>query len=182
VVNRIAGLVLLFVATLSLQAQPAAEYRIKAAFLFNFTQFVEWPAAAFANADAPFVLCIAGTDPFGSALDDLVAGESAGAHRIVVRRLRDAADVSPCHLLFVSRSLQKDAKEILHRVAASTSVLTVSDIDRFVAQGGVIGLIVDEKRIRFEVGVRAAQQQRLKLSSQLLSLGRIVDLGSAEQG
>lgn len=175
------ALLLLLAATATHAAQQAAEYRVKAAFVFNFTQFVEWPATAFANADAPFVLCIAGSDPFGKTLDDIVSGESVGTHRIVVKRMRDAGEIQACHLLFVSRSLEPDTTEILKRVGGMTSLLAVSDIDRFVARGGAIGLVVDDKRIRFEVGLPAAKRQQLKLSSQLLQLGRVIDDASREQ-
>lgn len=159
--------------TSAANAAVPAEYQVKAAFLFNFTQFVEWPAGAFASADAPFVICIVGDDPFGQALDQIVEGEAVGRHRIVVRRVSDALNLPACHLVFLSRSLQKNVDAVLDRVGTDASVLTVSDIEKFVARGGAIGLFLDRNHVRFEIGVKAAESQHLKLSSQLLSLGRI---------
>ncbi|HEX2831470.1 MAG TPA: YfiR family protein [Thermoanaerobaculia bacterium] len=162
-------------------AAVPAEYQLKAAFVFNFTQFVEWPSTAFSTADAPFVICIAGDDPFGQALDQIVEGEAVGRHRIVVHRVSDALNLPPCHLVFLSRSAQKNLDAVLDRISPGASVLTVSDIERFVARGGAIGLFLDRNHVRFEIGVKAAENQRLKLSSQLLSLGRIAQPETRER-
>lgn len=159
--------------TLSAQVASLAEYRIKAVFLFNFVQFVEWPVSAFANERAPLVLCIAGDDPFGETLDQTIAGESIGKHSLVVRRARSPKGLDTCHLLFVSKSEQARLGEVLQALGSAAPVLTVSDIDGFVARGGTIGFFLERNRVRFEISPSRAQHRGLKLSSQLLGLGRI---------
>ena len=160
--------------SVALHAQPASsEYRIKAVFLFNFVQFVEWPPDAFASSTAPIVICVVGADPFGEALDQTVEGESIDNRRLVVRRMERSDGAETCHLLFVSRSEQARLGQILHAIGPSSSVLTVSDIDGFVGRGGAIGFFFDRQRIRFEISPSQMQRRRLKVSSQLLSLGRI---------
>ncbi|HEV7765907.1 MAG TPA: YfiR family protein [Thermoanaerobaculia bacterium] len=157
--------------TLSAQTVADAEYRIKAVFLFNFVQFVEWPPNAFANENAPLALCVLGTDPFGESLDQVVAGESVQNRRLVVRR-PNITEIDDCHLLFVSKSEQPRLGEVLQHVG-SAPVLTVSDIDGFVTRGGTIGFYLDRKRVRFEISPSRAQTRGLKMSSQLLGLGKI---------
>jgi hypothetical protein len=158
----------------SARSAPTAEYRVKAAFLLNFTHFVEWPADAFAGRDAPLVICVIGVDPFGEALDQIIEGESTDHRRIIVRRSNSAAHSQTCHLVFISRSEGQRIDEVLDAIGSSAPVLTVSDIDRFVRHGGTIGFLLDRNRVRFEIGLNTAQRRRLKLRSQLLSLGRIV--------
>jgi len=161
--------------TIPLLARPATppEYRIKAVFLFNFLQFVEWPANAFASSTAPIAICILGDDPFGEALDQTVAGESIANRALVVRRAGRSENLDTCHLLFISRSERPHLGEVLRAVGNSAPVLTVSDIEGFVARGGTIGFFLERKRVRFEINPSHAQRRGLKLSSQLLGLGRI---------
>lgn len=154
---------------------PSVEYRIKAVFLFNFVQFVEWPESAFADADAPLVLCVLGKDPFGETLDQTIAGESSQNHKLVVRRPTGIIDLDSCHLLFVSRSEAGRLDEVLPALGRSAPVLAVSDIDGFVALGGTIGFYLDRNRVRFEISPSHAQRHGLKVSSQLLGLGRILE-------
>jgi hypothetical protein len=164
----------------SAQPAPSAEYRIKAAFLFNFVQFVEWPESAFPNERAPLVICVAGTDPFGNALDQVIEGESVGKRRLIVRRTGNPEGLDTCHLLFVSRSEKARLGKVLDAVGSSTPVLTVSDIDGFVVRGGAIGLFLEHHRVRFEINPSNAQRRGLKLSSQLLDLGRIRESGPGD--
>ncbi len=159
--------------TLSAQVASLGEYRIKAVFLFNFVQFVEWPVSAFANERAPLVICVVGDDPFGNTLDQTIEGESIEQHKLVVRRARHPERLESCHLLFVSRSEQARLGEILRGLGSAAPVLTVSDIDGFVARGGTIGFFLERNRVRFEISPAHAQHRGLKLSSQLLGLGRI---------
>lgn len=159
------------------QITPSAEYRLKAAFLFNFVQFVEWPSSAFADDRAPLVICVVGSDPFGDALDQTVEGESVDGRRIVARRAGDRESLDACHLLFVSRSEQTRLPTVLQSMGSAAPVLTVSDIDGFVGEGGTIGFFLDRKRIRFEISPSQAHRRGLKLSSQLLGLGRVREAG-----
>jgi hypothetical protein len=156
------------------QPAPAEEYRVKAAFLLNFTHFVEWPPGTFASPDAPLELCVIGTDPFGQTLEQTVEGESVDERGIVVRRPRTAADAQGCHVTFISRSEEDRVEEDLRAIGSGAPMLLVSDVDLFASRGGTIGFFLDRSRVRFEIGLGTARRRGLKLSSQLLSLGRIV--------
>ena len=153
--------------------QSASEYATKAAFVYSFAKFVEWPSGAFAGPEAQVVIGIVGKDPFGRGIDDVVRGQTAGGRNVVIRRL-DAANARDCHILFISASERRHLDAIIGALAA-TSILTVSDLDDFAASGGMIGLREDEGRIRIDINLDAAQRAGLKVSSKLISAGRIVD-------
>jgi hypothetical protein len=177
---RHAGLWLLAACALLLLAPRAAcaeatakEYQVKAAFLFNFARFAEWPATAFADDTAPIRIGILGDDPFGAALDDTVRDEVVRGRKLEVRRARQAKDLADCQLVFVSRSEQERQAEILAALG-QRPVLTVSDIEHFAGHGGVIGFYLEGNKVRFEIDPANAQRQQVKLSAQLLRLGRIV--------
>src|SRR5690606_29576187 len=159
--------------SLDARTAPSREYQIKAVFLFNFLQFVEWPETAFADPASPGRIGVLRDDPFGQALDDAVRGEPIGGRPLVVRRSRNVEDLQDCHLLFLSRSETRRADEILARLDRRP-VLTVSEIDGFARHGGVIAFYPDGKKVRFEINSDAARRQSLRISSQLLDLGRIV--------
>lgn len=162
--------------TLSAVCWPAAapsEYQVKAVFLFNFGQFVEWPSTAFGTPQAPFVICILGEDPFGSTLDDVVRGESVGAHSLVVRRFRDANDITTCNILFISRAEQHKLGDALSAVRGQ-SVLTVTDIDGAEKQGAIIVLFNDRNRIRMRINLAAAKASHLVISSKLLRPAEVI--------
>lgn len=148
------------------------EYQVKAAYLFNFAKFVEWPAAAFRSTDAPLALCVAGRDPFGSALA-AYEGRLVQGREVRVRRGVAAGDVRSCNILFVSDSEERRLPPILAQTAGFP-VLTVSDLDGFVDAGGVIGLVEADSRVQFEVNLASAARAQLKLSTQLLRLARRV--------
>jgi hypothetical protein len=165
-------------ALLSFGARPACgesrEYQIKAAFLVNFMQFVTWPSNAFTNAAAPFCIGVLGEDPFGAALDQTVQGETVDHHKIMIQRARRIEDCKDCQMIFVSRSEEKNLPVILAKLD-SGPVLTVSETRNFARQGGIINFYLDEKKIRFEINPAVAQRANLKISAQLLSLGKIVE-------
>ncbi len=156
------------------QSDVSKEYQIKAAFLFNFVQFVKWPETSFASADAPFSIGVLGDDPFGSILDGTVQGEAIGNHRLTVVRSQRIEDLKACQLIFVSRSEEDHVGEILAQLG-SRPILTVSDLDGFAGQGGDIDLYLSGGKVRFEINPQPARQCGLKISSQLLSLGKIVE-------
>ena len=149
------------------------EYQIKAAFLYNFVQFVKWPATAFSRSDAPFNIGILGDDPFGPALDDTVQGDSIDGHRLTIMRSPRVEELKDCQMIFVSRSEESHAGEILAQLG-SRPILTVSEAENFARQGGDIDFYISEGKVRFEINPRAAAQCGLKISSQLLALGKIV--------
>lgn len=158
---------------------PAGEYEVKAAFLVKFAEFVRWPAAAFADESAPFVLCVAGEDPFGAAFDSFTQGKVAG--RSLAVRPVDATAPLPksCHLLFIAGSEAPRLAGILGALGR-TPVLTVSDLGDFAAAGGMIQLFFAGGKIRFEISQEAAESAGLKVDARLLKLsspGRRVDPG-----
>jgi hypothetical protein len=154
------------------EAPQAPEYRIKAAFLYNFTLYTEWPPNAFERADSPILLAVAGEDPFGLQLDSAVRGKTVQGRSIEVRRYERAADVPPCHLVFLSDSQARNLPQLLRRLEASP-LLTVGETEDFIRAGGVIRFFVEENKVRFEVNVDAALRAHVKFSSKLLSLARI---------
>jgi hypothetical protein len=158
-------------------AAGSKEYQIKAAFLFNFAQFVEWPSSAFASPNSPFRIGILGEDPFGGVLRDMVRGESVRSRRLTVQQSNNVEDLRGCQLMFVSRSERGRVAEILSALDQE-KVLIVSDIEGFARRGGAIYLYLEGGKVRFEINPGSARRRNLKVSSQLLGLGRIVE-GSA---
>ena len=157
-------------------AAPAKEYQVKAAFLFNFAQFVEWPKTAFSRPEDPFVIGVLGPDPFGSYLEDVAHGEKVGGRKIVVKRYGKAADAFGSQILWVAG---KDMATMMQDLAVlrNKPVLTVGDADGFAVEGGVIRLVMKQNKIRFRINVEAAQASGLSISAKLLSLADIVAPG-----
>jgi hypothetical protein len=155
-------------------AQTAAgEYDIKAAFLYNFAKFVEWPPDAFDAPGSPMTLCIVGKDPFGDTLDTLVRGETLQGRRMTVHRTRDLLEIRDCHIVFLSQGERSRQSEVLATVRGAR-ILTVGESDGFLADGGIIRFVLHANRVRFEVNLASAERNGLKISSQLLRLARSV--------
>jgi len=148
------------------------EYLIKAAFLYNFIKFVDWPSESFKNGAAPINLCVLGDDPFGEALDTL-RNKRVKGRRLVIKRVRRVEQIEGAHLLFISTSEKGRVKEILKSLA-DAPVLTISEMEGFGQNGGIINFITIDNKIQFEINSEKAQQHKLKISSQLLKLARIV--------
>ncbi len=153
-------------------ADETVEYQVKAAFLLNFAKFVEWPAGAFPTADSPIAICVLGKDPFGRALDEVVQGETVNARRLVVQRINQAPAPRMCNVLFVGGG-EKDVPKLLDSLGRQ--VLTVGEGDKFLRDGGMIALVIDNRRVRFDVNQMAAVNAGLTLSSRLLSVARSVE-------
>jgi hypothetical protein len=147
------------------------EYRVKAAFVYNFAKFVEWPQAV-GYGGKPFVIGVLGRDPFGRILDDTVNGKTVRGRTLVIQRLSSWAQAHECDLLFVSGSENKRLPESLRGIGRG--VLVVGDSPDFVLSGGMIGLINEDSKVRFEINELAAERAGLKISSQLLKLARRV--------
>jgi hypothetical protein len=158
------------------QSQASPEYQLKAVFLFNFAQFVEWPASAFAGPDAPVVIGILGEDPFGSYLDETVRGEKVNDRPLVVRRFRSVEEITTCHILFISGRDKERFRDILDHLRGR-SILTVSDGEGFATMGGMVRFVTDKNRIRFRINLEAAKAADLTLSSKLLRAAQIVGSG-----
>lgn len=157
-------------------AAQTPEYQLKAVFLFNFTQFVEWPATAFESAESPIVIGVLGTDPFGAYLDETVRGETVNGRPLVVRRYAGLEKPDACHVLFVSRSEASRVKQVLGSTAGR-SILTVSDLEEFTGNGGVIRFVTMNNKIRLRINLEAARSAGLVISSKLLRPADIVGPG-----
>lgn len=151
-------------------AEALLEYQVKAVCVLNAARFVTWPPAAFSNPSSPLVIGVLGDNPFGSALQDVVVGETIHERRIVIRRitLEEAASVQ---VLFISNSQRDHLDEIL-RALGNASVLTISEIDRFTQNGGMLGLALNRGKIRFDANAEAIARAQLKIDSQFLLLTR----------
>jgi hypothetical protein len=146
---------------------PVDEYRVKAAVLYNLARFVSWPPERFENSSAPLSICVLGTDPFGSRLDDVVRGHRVGERGIVIQRIND---VGPgCHVLFVSSSEQRRLPLLMGRLRGS-GALTVAEFADFTQLGGMVGLITSGDQIRFDINLAATSAEQLKISARLLAL------------
>jgi uncharacterized protein DUF4154 len=157
-------------------ARGESEYDVKAAYLFKFTKFVEWPPTAFASAEAPFVIGIVGRDPFGGGLDRLIEGNTTDARRLEVRHVSagDAAGLRGCQMIFVGASEERRLANILSALQGRP-VLVVGESEGFASAGGMLGFALRESRMGIEINSAAARQARLKISSQLLNLAKLVN-------
>jgi len=169
----------LLIASVAVAAPAPSEYQVKAVFLFNFTQFVDWPAQSFSDARAPFVIGVLGRDPFGSALDEAVRGESVNGRPLVVERYRSVTELKPCQILFIDRSAGIDANERLESIRHQ-GTLTVSDSDAPRLPGVIIRFLSEGKKIRLRINVNSARDAGLTISSKLLRPAEVV--GSTGSG
>jgi len=150
------------------QSGATLEYEVKAAFLLNFTKFIEWPTAELGTAGSPIPICILGDDPFGATLDQIVEGETVQGRNLVVQRVRGAVPQS-CRVVYISGSI-KDARPALS--SFSRGVLTIGEGENFIRQGGMIGFVIENQRVRFDINHRVAEMNGLKVSSRLLRVAR----------
>jgi hypothetical protein len=172
---RILGLMLLAGAALCAQASVPGfdEYQVKAAFLYNFAKFVEWPPGTFASSTEPIGICIAGMNPFGSALDAMVRGKKIGERAFAVRQIPDVPQAKACQILFMGSAEWKRVRPLLDALKGA-AILTVGETDDFTAAGGMIAFQLAGTRVRIQIDLETAEHSRLKISSKLLSLADIV--------
>jgi hypothetical protein len=156
------------------QSGAPTEYQVKAAFLFNFTKFVEWPATAFADPRAPIVLGVLGEDPFGRSLNLIVDGQFVRGRGITIRNYHFGDDLRGCQVLYVSASEQARTAQILGGLQRA-SMLTVSDMPNFAGEGGVVQFYMEEDRVRFVVNVDAAARANLRVSAKLLAVAHVIN-------
>jgi hypothetical protein len=155
------------------------EYEIKAAYLYNFARFVQWTASANSFEAGSFELCVLGKDPFGPALHNTIAGESIGGKYVVAKGVSSPRDAGDCREVFISSSEDSQLAEILPALNEGRA-LTVSDMPEFAQRGGMIGLVSENNRVRFEVNLTAAGRAGLSFSSQLLKVATKV-IGAPER-
>lgn len=150
------------------------EYAIKAAFLYNFARYVEWPAEM-ADSKEPFVIGLLEPEPFGAIIDKISSTKNLAGRPIRIERFKGMADYRPCHILFVAAGVAAEQKAAALRETKDKSVLLVGEEPGFAAQGAVVNFFSEENRIRFEINVKVAKQRRLQISSKLLTLGKVVE-------
>ena len=148
------------------------EYQIKAAFVYNFMKFVDWPAAALPETSDTINVCVMGDEVFAAGFDTL-KDKTVKDKKLAVRRVEQAKDAAACHVLFIGSSEEKRTPQVLQTLQGA-SVLTVGEMDRFPQIGGIINFFIERNKLRFEINVNSAERARLKLGSQLLSLARVV--------
>lgn len=161
---------LLTVSSIYVSAQPrppAAEHEVKAAYLYQFGRYVEWPSEE--PAGSSFVICVLGKDPFGVALNEIVNGKIISGHPVATKRIFRPSEVQDCRILFVSSSEDDRLRAILRALEGRT-VLTVGEGTQFTEQGGMVGFVSADRKVRFVVNLAAAEAEQLKLSSELLRL------------
>lgn len=163
---------------LSRQNSASTEYQVKAAFLYHFAQFVDWPAEAFKDANSPITYCTIGEDPFQGALDASLDGKTLGPRRLRVQHLKRPGGLDGCQVLFIGN---EEKTSIANKLASleEKPVLTVGESEHFAEDGGMIGFCLEDNKVRFEINLAAAEHAKLKISARLLTLARKV-IGSTK--
>jgi hypothetical protein len=157
----------------SAQAKPSSEYQVKAAFLFHFAQFVDWPSEVFKDANTPLTYCTAGGDPFRGALDASLNGKVIDGRPVRVLHFRQAQEIQGCQVLYIGTQEKKVISAALAELKG-TSVLTVGESEDFVQAGGMIGFFLEDNKVRFEINLNATERAKLKISARLLALAKTV--------
>jgi hypothetical protein len=153
----------------------SSEYLIKAGFIYNFANLMQWPANAFSKTDSPIVIGVLGADTFGGTLDQVLGGKKVNGRSFIVKHLKWGMDLKDCNIVFVSSSETVHLEEIFLLVKG-LPILTIGESPNFARRGGIINFIVVDDKIRFEVNVEAAKQVDISISSRLLALAKIVPL------
>jgi YfiR/HmsC-like len=151
----------------------AEEYQVKAAFMFHFAQFVEWPSGAFKDTNDPLTYCTVGEDPFQGALEQSLNGKLIGTRRARILHLKQARQFQDCQVVFIGTTERKEISTILAALKGAP-ILTVGDQADFVKDGGMIGFCLEDKKIRFEINLDAASDANLRISARLLALAKAV--------
>lgn len=163
----------LMLATPRVRAEaPPREHQVKAAFIYNFVQFTQWPAKGFEKSDSPIVIGVMGQTLVKDALAQLIKDKTVQGRPLQLKALENAASTQGCHVLFVGSEHRGQLVEILEK-AAHQGMLTVGDVEPFTRAGGMIRLFLEEKKVRFEIRPKMAERAGLKISSKLLKLARI---------
>jgi YfiR/HmsC-like len=162
------------------QSQTLSEAQIKTGFLFNFTKFVEWPPEAFTDSEAPIELGVLGDNPVTELLTETAAGKTVNGRAVIVHRFKEGQDPRICQILFVSSSQENHVLQILERVKG-LPILTVSETNGFAQSGGMINFFIEGNKVRLEINLSAAARARLKISSKVIAVARLVS-GEAPRG
>lgn len=170
-VTRLAAALCLALAVPTAAQGPTLEYQVKAAYIYNFTKYVEWPSGALGTG--PLTICIAGRNPFGVALDDIVRDERIDNRPVAVHVILEPDPA--CHVVFVPDGAATPA---YLRAAQGRPVLTIGEMPGFIAMGGIVNFVRDRDNVRFEINPEAAERANLRISSRVMRLARPPDRGS----
>ena len=178
-IQRYLILCLLLCRALSLPSQPSTtpEYQLKAVFLYNFTQFVDWPNGTFASDGSPMVIGILGKDPFGSYLQETISGEKVNGHPLVIEHYNTVEEIKDCHILFINLPDAKKTEKAITELKGK-NILTVGEAPDFLKQGGMIRFLNQKGKINLQVNLETTKEASLVISSKLL---RLVDIYNPKQ-
>jgi hypothetical protein len=158
------------------------EYPLKALFLYNFGSYVEWPADAFPSPQSPFVIGVVGTAALDDTLNQIAATKKISGRKIVFQRFANAADVKPCQILFIARSVPEQERRRIIESLRNHPVLIVGESANFANEGASVNFFQDANKMRFEINLSASKQQQLKISSKLLAMAKIVQNDAGASG
>jgi hypothetical protein len=169
----ILALIALMAPSVEAQAQSSAsENRMRAAYLYHFSQLIQWPVDAMGNRDHPFLFCTIDDDPLHGELDAAVEGKSMGKRPLQVLHLKQKDSLADCRILYIGKN-QSKIGDLLARVRLNP-IVTIGDSDRFIEQGGMIRLGLENDRLRFDINLDRAEATGVQISSRLLLLARSV--------
>jgi hypothetical protein len=160
-----------------LYAQRPTEYEVKAAFLYNFAKFVEWPTSYFTDSSEAVVIGILGKYPFGSDLEKTIQGKTVRGRRLIIKRFNRLQTYQDCHILFISSSEDRYLKFIFDKLK-NRPVLSIGEMDGFLENGGIINFMMQENKVRFQINIDAARDAGLKISSRLIRVSINVEGGN----
>lgn len=173
-IAMLAGLLAWPAAAERTEDQAAREYEVKAAFIYNFAVFVEWPRAAFPEESSPLVVCVVGNDPFGTVLDRTLQGKTAQKRTLVIRRVASAKEAKGSHIVFIPSAESERLGEVATAVSG-TSALLVCESEGLARKGASCNFALEDGRVKLEVNVGTAEKSGLRIGSKLLKIARRVD-------
>jgi len=165
--------VCLFICPRALNGEGIGEYKVKAAYIYNFAKFVEWPNGTFNDQNSPIIVGILGSDPFGQSIDVVVNGKLVGDRRLEVHRFKSLRNLKYCHILFVCQSEDIHLSRVLEAVDG-WHTLTIGESEKFGRSGGLINFVNVDDKVRFDINMSSARKNGLTVSSRLLKLARVV--------
>ena len=170
----IAGIFIMAWASVVMAEEPS-ESQVKAAFVYNFPKFIQWPNSTLPSGESKMTLCILGDDPLVDSLESLT-GKIISGRQLSVRRIKGPDDASRCQIVYIGKSERDQTRNILKGM--KEGVLTIGEMNHFASLGGIINFVIVENKVSFEINIDAAERAGLKISSQLLKLAKIVKDGS----
>ena len=149
------------------------EYEVKAAFIYNFAKFIDWPDSSFESATSPFYVGVLGKNRFNGYLEKILSGKKLKGRKIQIRYFKNFKEVKYSHILFISSSEKKRLRHVF-KALEKKGILTIGDTEGFISTGGAIGFVMKDNKVRFEINLNSARKARLTISSKLLRLAKKV--------